>query len=280
MNGSDASVAGDGDGGAVALEIAAAIVDLSRRLTAATPPPRDAPFFGLDVAEGICLPLLEALTARGIFRKYEFVLDLGTGLGGASRWLALRRGCRVLGLARSAAEAAGAALLTRRAGLADQVGALAADARAVPIRDARFTHVWSVEALVRVADKAAVLREAFRVLRPGALFAAQETVVDGRDNAAALAVVAPSWHPVAAATLVAALRAAGFTDVLARDVTSQRRDPPLVFVEARTRLAGALGGRAGRAAPGTDGGPDLARLAEARRRGELRTYHLTAQRPA
>src|SRR5205814_1821181 len=80
--------------------------------------------------------------ARGIFRKYELVLDLGAGLGGTSRWLAARLGCEVIGTAASRAEADAGEALTRRAGLSPQVRLVPADPAALPFRAAHFTHVW------------------------------------------------------------------------------------------------------------------------------------------
>ena len=54
---------------------AALLLDLVRGLTASTPPPRGLPYLGLEPASGTGFHLLDALSARGIFRKYELVLD-------------------------------------------------------------------------------------------------------------------------------------------------------------------------------------------------------------
>jgi len=56
----------------------------------ALPAPRGLPYLGLEHASGTNLNLLHALSTRGIFRKYELVLDVEAGLGGTSRWLAQR----------------------------------------------------------------------------------------------------------------------------------------------------------------------------------------------
>src|SRR5207244_721205 len=74
---------------------AALLLDLVRGLTASTPPPRGLPYLGLEPASGTGFHLLDALSARGIFRKYELVLEVGAGLGGRARWLAARSGCAV-----------------------------------------------------------------------------------------------------------------------------------------------------------------------------------------
>src|SRR5205085_3919619 len=101
--------------------LATLIEALVRTHRAAAPPPRGLPYFGLEHASGTGFHLLDALAARGIFRKYEVVLELGAGLGRTSRWLALRLGCEVVGTTADPSEAAGGNELTRRAGLAAQV---------------------------------------------------------------------------------------------------------------------------------------------------------------
>src|SRR5206468_814725 len=93
-------------------------------------------YLGLEHASGTGFHLLDVLSARGIFRKYEFVLDLGTELGARSRWLAARLGCEVVGTTPSPDEAIAAAELTRRAGLAGQVRLTVASAATLPFRDA------------------------------------------------------------------------------------------------------------------------------------------------
>src|SRR5205823_2071893 len=77
--------------------LAAAIETLVRAHKTAAPAPRGLAYLGLEGASGTGFHLLDALAARGIFRKYEFVLDVGAGLGGTSRWLAARLGCEVGG---------------------------------------------------------------------------------------------------------------------------------------------------------------------------------------
>jgi SAM-dependent methyltransferase len=153
---------------------AALLVDalerLNRELSRSMPPPRGAPFYGVEYASGDFAPL-DALCSRGIFRKYEHTLHLGAGLGGPARWLATRFGCTVVGVDQSAALAWAASRLTARARLVPQVRFLAAEAAALPLRERLFTHVWGGAALQGFAEPLAGLREAWRVLRPGAHFA-------------------------------------------------------------------------------------------------------------
>src|SRR5262245_38962240 len=95
------------------------------------------------------------------------VLDVCAGLGGPARFLASRHGCRVVALELNAGRATGAARLTRLVRLEERVAVVRADATALPPAPGALDACVSQEALLHVADKAAVLRECHRVLRPG-----------------------------------------------------------------------------------------------------------------
>src|SRR3989441_891169 len=127
--------------------LAAAIETLVRAHKAATPAPRGLQYLGLERASGTGFHLLDALAARGIFRKYELVLDLGAGLGGTSRWLAARLGCEVVGTAASRAEADAGEALTRRARLSPQVRLVPADPAPLPFPAPPFPPLLVLEAL-------------------------------------------------------------------------------------------------------------------------------------
>src|SRR5207247_7046409 len=105
----------------------------------------------------------------------------------------------VAGTVASRAEAEAGASLTRRAGLSAQVRLVPADAATLPFRAAHFTHVWLLEALPRLPDPRAALREAHRVLRRGGTVAIQDLV---RPDAARAADI-PGWMPATAAERVA-----------------------------------------------------------------------------
>lgn len=185
-----------------------AIEAVSRELRRTVPPQRGAPFFALEYPPGDLAPL-DVLCSQGIFRKYEHALHIGAGLGAPARWWATHFGCSVLGVECVPTLAGAAAQLTRRAGLAAQVGFLAADACALPLRERFFTHVWAGDAIRTVPNPAAALREAWRVLRPGAHFAVR-VAIDATAGPSA-----DEW--------CARVAAAGFVEV-----TSRRAIPPQV----------------------------------------------------
>lgn len=216
-----------------AASLAAVIQELVRVHASSAPAPRALPYLGLEHASGTGFHLLDALAARGIFRKYEHVLDLGTGLGGTSRWLAARLGCEVVGTATSVAEAIAGSELTRRARLAAQVRLVPADEHALPFRDGCFTHVWILEALPRCAQLERSLAEAARVLRRGGTIAVQDLI-------GVRPVSVPGWRFSHDATV--ALRAAGFVDLEVRDRTPDSEERSSQVTAARARLHARLRG--------------------------------------
>ena len=162
-----------------------AIVDIARSLAKAGPSPRARPFFDLDHRSGTPLAAVEDLAMRGIFRKYEHVLDLGGGLGATTRYLTSRLGCTATATAACAAEAVAGRMLTARAALDWQVFHVAADATRLPFAEAAFTHVWILDVLPSLGPSAAVLAEAFRVLRPGGHLGVQDLALRHDDPALA-----------------------------------------------------------------------------------------------
>jgi ubiquinone/menaquinone biosynthesis C-methylase UbiE len=113
------------------------------------------------------LGAVDALARRAGISAASRVLDICAGLGGPARFLASRRGCRVVGVELNMSRATGMARLTRRVGLRHAVSVVRGDATALPFATARFDACVSQEALLHVANKAAVLAEAHRVLVPG-----------------------------------------------------------------------------------------------------------------
>ena len=104
----------------------------------------------------------------------ERVLDVGSGLGGPSRFLAWRYGVRVSGVDLTAEFVRVADMLTRRTGLVGKVDYRQGDALDLPFGEASFDAVWSQNAAMNIADRDRLYGEMRRVLKPGGRLALQE----------------------------------------------------------------------------------------------------------
>jgi MPBQ/MSBQ methyltransferase len=104
----------------------------------------------------------------------ERVLDVGSGLGGPSRFLAWRYGVSVSGVDLTAEFVRIAEMLTRRTGLEDKVDYRQGNALDLPFNEQSFDVVWSQNAAMNIADRDRLYREMRRVLRPGGRLALQE----------------------------------------------------------------------------------------------------------
>jgi SAM-dependent methyltransferase len=107
---------------------------------------------------------------RLAFGAGSHVLDIGSGLGGPSRYFALEHGCRVTGIDLTAEYVRVAAALSRRVCLDGRVGYCRASALALPFRDGSFDGAYMLHVGMNIRDKRALFAEVRRVLRPPARF--------------------------------------------------------------------------------------------------------------
>lgn len=102
------------------------------------------------------------------------VLDVGSGLGGAARFMAFHFGCSVTGVELIAEFCEVAEELTRRTRLTDRVRFVQGDALRLPFPDEAFDVVWTMQAQMNISDKRGFYTELRRVLRPGGRFIFQD----------------------------------------------------------------------------------------------------------
>jgi ubiquinone/menaquinone biosynthesis C-methylase UbiE len=114
------------------------------------------------------------------FRGGERVLDIGSGIGGPSRFLASRYGCQVTGIDLTAEFCRVAEMLTRLTGLTDKADYRQGNALDLPFEDMSFDVVWSQNASMNIADRDRLYSEMHRVLKPGGRLALQEVVAGAR----------------------------------------------------------------------------------------------------
>jgi ubiquinone/menaquinone biosynthesis C-methylase UbiE len=99
------------------------------------------------------------------------LLDIGCGLGGASRYFAQERGCKVTGIDLTGDYVRVAAMLAARVGLGDQVSYSRGSALALPFTPESFDGAYMLHVGMNIRDKAALFAEVRRVLKPGSAFA-------------------------------------------------------------------------------------------------------------
>jgi ubiquinone/menaquinone biosynthesis C-methylase UbiE len=104
----------------------------------------------------------------------DHVIDVGSGIGGPSRYLAATYGCRVSGVDLTPEFVATAIGLTQRVGLTERVDFRQGSALALPFPDASFDLAWSQNVAMNIADRAQYYTEMRRVLKPGGRLAIQD----------------------------------------------------------------------------------------------------------
>jgi 27-O-demethylrifamycin SV methyltransferase len=145
---------------------------------------------------------------------------------------------------------------------------VAARTDALPFLPSRFTHVWIVETLPRLADAGRALAEAARVLRHRGLVAIQDLVL--RDEHTRVDV--PGWSFATAEARVAALRHLPFVDVEIHDRSAEASERSAAVLAARERLLALLTRTDARLAS------ERAAIGAALADGRLRVVHLHARR--
>jgi len=113
----------------------------------------------------------DILADKAGIRREHHVLDVCSGMGGPARYLAHRIGCRVTGLDLTRSRYDSAIRLTQLAKLTDLVDFRLGDALNMPFEDDSFDVVIGQEAWCHVPDKARLIAESARVLKPGGAIA-------------------------------------------------------------------------------------------------------------
>lgn len=156
----------------------------------------------------------------------EQVLDAGCGVGGSALWLVQETGCNVTGLSLSQRQIEQATTLAMARHQSDAAIFEVGDFCDTRYEDASFDVVWAIESVCHAVDKAAFLREAHRLLRPGGRLVLCDFFRSQQVSTVPGARVLRQWLDAWAIDSLTSQRALlqrareiGFTDLHARDLT-------------------------------------------------------------
>ena len=101
-------------------------------------------------------------------------IDIGSGVGGPSRFLAATYGCRVSGVDLTQEFVDTATALTKLVGLSDRADFRQGSALDLPFPDGSFDLAWSQNVAMNIQDRPRYYAEMHRVLKPGGRLAIQD----------------------------------------------------------------------------------------------------------
>lgn len=171
----------------------------------------------------------------------DHTLDVGCGIGGTSRFVASRFGCRVTGIDLTPEFVATGQSLCEWVGLSKQVELHQGDATNMPFADSSFDSAFMLHVGMNIENKAALFAEVYRLVKPDGCFGVYDVMLISDEP---LSYPVPwSSEPGTSALAtevqyVEALKAAGFNIIGIRD---RREFAAAFFAETRKRMEQAGG---------------------------------------
>ena len=213
------------------------------------------------------------------------VLDIGCGAGGIDLALVRNHGAAyVTGIDVEDTVLTCARKLVERANLGARIGVAKVAPGPLPFPPGSFDVVFSKDSIVHIPDKHALMRELYRVLRPGGRLIASDWLMghDGApspDMAAYIEAEGLNFGMASPARYEDALRSAGFRDISVTSRNAWYRDAAQQELE---RLRGPVGAAAARIVGQDFVDQNIAiwtRMVPVLRSGEHCPTHLRARKP-
>jgi len=135
-----------------------------------------------DHFHGRGLEATEELASTLTVTQADHILDIGSGIGGPARYFADRFGCHVTGIDLTEEFCSVARHLTGLLNLENRVVFEQGNALKMPFKNNSFDGAYSMNVSMNIADKAALYREIYRVLRPGAWLVLSEIALGPGDE--------------------------------------------------------------------------------------------------
>jgi SAM-dependent methyltransferase len=117
------------------------------------------------------------------FAPDQQLLDIGSGLGGPSRYFAQEWGCKVKGIDLTDDYVRAAGSLADRVGLGGKVSYVCGSALNLPFGDRSIDGAYMMHVGMNISDKAKLFAEVYRVLKPGAKFGIYDVMRENEDAA-------------------------------------------------------------------------------------------------
>lgn len=115
-------------------------------------------------------------------KEKDYVLDVGSGIGGAARTVARSAGCKVTGIDLTPEYVETAETLSHLVGMDDQVSFKVASALSLPFDDNTFDAAITIHVAMNIADRDQLYSEIQRVLKPGAMLALYDVMKTNNEN--------------------------------------------------------------------------------------------------